>query len=129
MASLICPMLTAPVLAAACDSPARDLAFWAFSDVERIMLAISSSEALVSSTEDACSLAPDDKLWLATETWRAAAAVCSAPWSRLLAKPRSKRLVVLEMSHASKAVSTNAAARINRTARSPLSAVTFPAVA
>jgi hypothetical protein len=38
------------------------------SAVERIMLDISSSEALVSSTEAACSLAPDDRLWLAAET-------------------------------------------------------------
>ncbi len=43
------------------------------------MLDISSSEALVSSTDAACSLAPDERVWLAAETWRAAEAVCVAP--------------------------------------------------
>jgi len=42
------------------------------------MLVISSSEALVSSTEDACSLAPEERELLEVETCRAAEAVCTA---------------------------------------------------
>jgi hypothetical protein len=48
-------------------SEASKVAFRAFSAVMRVMLDISSSDALVSSTEEACSLAPDDREWLEME--------------------------------------------------------------
>ena len=38
------------------------------------MLAISSSDELVSSSDDACSLAPSANDWLAEDTWLAAEA-------------------------------------------------------
>ena len=78
----------------------------------RIILVISSREALVSSTEEACSLAPEERLWLAMETCRAAAAVCSAPSSRLVAKRRSTRLLDREMTEARRAEITSAEIRI-----------------
>ncbi|MPN43474.1 hypothetical protein SDC9_191034 [bioreactor metagenome] len=54
-------------------------AFLAFSALRCVMLAISSSEELVSSSEAACSLAPSASDWLAEFTCEAAAAVCSEP--------------------------------------------------
>ena len=75
IALVISDMVFDPISATDRDSDARPLAFSAFSAVARIMLDISSSEVLVSSTEDACSLAPDARVWLAIETCRAAEAV------------------------------------------------------
>ena len=63
-------------------STASDLAFLAFSAVPRIILVISSSEALVSSTEAACWIAPDESEALDSETLRAAEAVSVALRSR-----------------------------------------------
>jgi hypothetical protein len=50
-----------PPAATARVSEARALALWQFSAVAWIMLDISSSEALVSSTDAACSLAPEER--------------------------------------------------------------------
>ena len=79
MAIIISCMFLEPASAKVRESEANDLAFWAFSEVARIILVISSNDALVSSTDEACSLAPDDRFWLATDTCLAAAAVCEAP--------------------------------------------------
>ena len=70
-----------PLAATERASAASSLAFSAFSAVARIMLDICSSEVLVSSTEAACSLAPEARVWLAIDTCRAAEAVWSAPRS------------------------------------------------
>ena len=57
------------------------------------MLAISSNEELVSSSEAACSLAPSAKLWLAEETWLAAATICSVPVATEFTTPPRMALV------------------------------------
>src|SRR5262245_64854119 len=82
-------------------SDARPLAFSAFSAVARTILDISSSEVLVSSTEDACSLAPEARAWLAIDTCRAAEAVCSEPWSRFCVILARAWFVERMISHAS----------------------------
>ena len=60
------------------DSSASALAFCALSAVARIMLVISSSDALVSSTEAACWLAPEESELLDMETCLAVAEVWTA---------------------------------------------------
>jgi hypothetical protein len=50
------------------------LAFWAFSELRLVMDAISSNEELVSSNDEACSLAPLARVWLEAETCPAALA-------------------------------------------------------
>ena len=88
IAAIICSMVWAPASDSARASVAKAFARCAFSAVARIMLDISSSEVLVSSTEDACSLDPEESWLLAMDTWRDAEAVCMAPWSRSAARDR-----------------------------------------
>ena len=75
------------------------------------MLDISSNALLVSSTEEACSLDPEESWLLAIETWRAAEAVCSAPRSRFAARSCSALFVLLVTCHAMKIATTAAIPR------------------
>jgi hypothetical protein len=59
IAWVISAIVMAPVAATERASEASSFAFSAFSAVARIMLDISSSDVLVSSTDAACSLAPE----------------------------------------------------------------------
>ena len=93
MACFISDMLPAPASAAWRVWLERFFAFAADSALRLVMLNISSSEALVSSMEAACSLAPEAIDWLDVETSCAAAAVCSAPCPSCSARLKSVRLV------------------------------------
>ncbi len=58
-------------------------AFW------RVIEVISSAEAEVSSSDEACSDAPCASVWLAEATWVDPEAICSAPSERLRVMSRS----------------------------------------
>ena len=82
MASIAAPSsraCAAPSSAAARVSLAKSRVLLACSALRAATPPISSSEAEVSSSEAAWALAPSAKDWLASETWRAAEADCSAP--------------------------------------------------
>ena len=129
IASSIEVIVRRPVSATTRASEARPLAFCALSAVARIMLSISSSEALVSSTAAACSLAPADSDWLDIDTCPAADAVCSAPRSRSEVISPSVRRVEPRVSQASRpATSTDRAVAIWKV-RVPIFAALAPAMA
>ena len=117
MASVISTMVRKPAWARVWASPASMLDCSALSAVDRIMLAICSSDALVSTTEAACSLAPEESIWLADETWRAAAAVWVAARSRFVARFPRARVVERAMSHARTTAATSARTTARRRRR------------
>ncbi len=83
MALLMARISSAPVSPAARADSNNSFAPCAPSALRLAMLAISSSEALVSSSEAAWALVPSAKDWLELETWWAASVVCSAPKERM----------------------------------------------
>ncbi len=94
MAALIACMSAAPVSAAVRACRASSLALVAFSAFRLVMPAISSRDALVSSRDAACSLAPCASDWLEEETWVAAVVTWVAPSPRVEAIA-SRRLVTV----------------------------------
>ncbi len=67
-------------------------AWWAFSEVLRVIEAISSIDAEVSSSDAACSVAPCDSDCDDVATWLAADTTASAPCFRSAAVVRSRTL-------------------------------------
>ena len=82
IASFIATIVREPVSAAVRAWFARSFARDALSAVLRIMVDISSSAALVCTTEEPCSLQPVANAWLTLESWPEAVAVCAALLSR-----------------------------------------------
>ena len=121
IACVISAIVIAPVAATERASEASSLAFSAFSAVALIMLDISSSDVLVSSTDAACSLAPEARFQLAIDTCRAAEAVWSAPRSRLTVISLRARFVERMTCHARRNARSEATPRarpIKRTLKS-----------
>ena len=85
MAVVIAAMLRTPWSPAWRAWLPSSLTLLAVSALRWVMLAISSSEELVSSSEAACSLAPSARDWLAEEICEDAAEVCWAPADRVSA--------------------------------------------
>ena len=90
----------APTSAAVLVSLAICFAWSDASELRRIMLAISSSAALVSSREAAWLLAPSANVWLAAATWADAAATWSAPMFKVPAMLRRSLLTDLRIDQA-----------------------------